>query len=147
MKRVYLLALITLSVLLAAVAPVQAQGTGSHSKTPVNWQQRDTAIYVVSTLNLLTHRPNGTTQQWLQRLQITLLDVYADSNQAGLYFIALERADGSTAGTLAYELGWAKPRRIAWQAGHGIPAVSAAIAQAYRTDTKTLIGSFTSTLP
>jgi hypothetical protein len=133
--------------LAASVVPVHAQGSGSSGKSPVNWQQRDTANYVVSTLNLLGRSRGHTIQQVFQRLNITRIDVYADSSQSALYFIELKRDDGSTAGSLAYQMGWRKPRRISWSAGRTVPAVATTIAQAYKTDTKTLIGSFTSTLP
>jgi hypothetical protein len=141
--------LVTLAILGLAVTvvPVHAAESGSHGKSPVNWQQRDTAVYVVSTLNLLGRTQNHTVQQMFQRLNITHLDVYADNVQANLYFIELRRDDYTTAGSLAYEMGWSKPKRISWPAGKSIPAVTSAIAQAYRTDDKTLIGSFTSTLP
>lgn len=130
-----------------SVLPVHAQGSGAHGKSAVNWQQRDTAVYVVSTLNLLGHTKNHTVQQMFQRLNITRIDVYADTDQAGLYFIELMRDDTSTAGTLAYQLGWPKPKRISWSAGKTIPTVAGTIVQAYKTDSKTLIGTFTSPLP
>jgi hypothetical protein len=141
-----LVALVILG-LTATVVPVHAAGSGSHGKSPANWQQRDTAVYVVSTLNLLGRTQNHTVQQVFQRLNITHLDVYADNDQPNLYFIELKRDDDTTAGSLAYEMGWSKPKRISWPAGKSIPVVSSVIAQAYRTDDKTLIGSFTSTLP
>jgi hypothetical protein len=131
----------------ASVVPVHAQGSGSQGKTPVNWQQRDTATYVVSTLNLLGRTRNHTIQQVFQRLNITRIDVYADNVHPNLYFIELQRDDGSTAGSLAYQMGWRKPERISWAAGKSIPSVAATIAQAYKTDDRALIGSFTSTLP
>jgi hypothetical protein len=133
--------------LAAWVVPVHAQGSGSQGKSPVNWQQRDTATYVVSTLNVLGRTRTHTIQQVFQRLNITRIDVFADSAHANLYFIELQRDDGSTAGSLAYQMGWRKPRRISWPAGRTIPAVATTIAQAYKTDARTLIGSFTSTLP
>lgn len=141
-----LLALSALA-LAASLTPVHAQGSGAHGKTPVNWQQRDTAVYVVSTLNLLGHTGRHTVQQLFQRLHITHIDVYADTAQSDLYFIELQRDDMSTAGVLGYRMGWSRPKRISWPAGKTVPAVTAAIAQAYRTDEKTLIGTFTSTLP
>lgn len=131
----------------ASVVPTHAQGSGSHGKSPINWQQRDTAIYVVSTLNLLGRTQNHTVQQLFQRLNITRLDVFADTDQRDLYFIELKRDDGTTAGSLAYQLGWAKPKRVSWSAVKSIPVVAGSIAQAYKTDDKALIGSFTSTLP
>jgi hypothetical protein len=130
-----------------SVVPVHAQGSGAHGKSPVNWQQRDTAMYVVSTLNLLGHTKHHTVQQVFQQLNITRIDVYADTNRADLYFIELKRDDMSVAGSLAYQLGWSKPKRISWSAIKSIPTVATSIAQAYKLDSKTLIGTFTSSLP
>jgi hypothetical protein len=143
-RRLFVLSALGFAV---SVVPVHAQGNGSHAKSPVNWQQRDTAIYVASTLNLLSHTKNHTVQQVFQRLNITHIDVYADNDQSNLYFIELKRDDSSTAGTLAYQLGWPGPKRISWSAGKTLPTVSAQIAQAYKSDSKTLIGTFTSPLP
>jgi hypothetical protein len=147
MRTIGRLVALTVLGLAATVVPVHAEGSGSHGKSPVNWQQRDTAVYVVSTLNLLGRSQNHTVQQVFQRLNITQLDVYADDDHTNLYFIELKRDDSTTAGSLAYEMGWSKPKRISWSAGKNIPAVTGTIAQAYRTDDKTLIGSFTSNLP
>jgi hypothetical protein len=146
MRTIRRLTLFLVFGLAASVAPVHAQGSGSHGKSPISWQQRDTAVYVVSTLNLLGRRGNHTVQQAFQRLNITRIDVYADSAQNNLYFIELKRDDGTLAGSLAYQIGWLKPKRIAWPAGRTIPVVAGTIARAYRADSKTLIGSFTSTL-
>jgi hypothetical protein len=147
MRTIGRLVVLAVLGLAASVVPVHAEGTGSHSTSPVNWQQRDTAVYVVSTLNLLGRTQSHTVQQLFQRLNITHLNVYADNDQMNLYFIELKRDDSTTAGSLAYKMGWPKPKRISWSAGKSIPAVSSVIAQAYRTDDKTLIGAFTSTLP
>lgn len=147
MKSIRRLVILLVFGLAASVAPVHAQESGSHGKSPVNWQQRDTAVYVVSTLNLLGRTRNHSVQRVFQRLNITHLDVYADSAQANLYFIELKRDDSTTVGALAYQMGWSKPKRISWAAGKRIPSVAGAIVQAYRMDAKTLIGSFTSTLP
>jgi hypothetical protein len=147
MRTIRRLVVLLVLCLAASVVPVHAQGSGSHGNSPVNWQQRDTAVYVVSTLNLLGRTRNHTVQQVFQRLDITRFDVYADSAQAGLYFIELKRDDSTTVGSLAYQMGWPKPKRISWSTGRTIPSVATAIAQAYKTDAKTLIGSFTSTLP
>lgn len=138
--------LIGIAGLLATFGPTYAAGN-SIRPTASDWQQHDTAVYVVSTLNLLGHARNHTVQQMFQHLNITRIVVYADNDQANLYFIELKRDDSSTAGILAYQLGWTKPKRISWSAGKAIPSVNSGIAQAYRTDSKTLIGTFTSTLP
>src|SRR5947209_17878375 len=147
MKTIRRLLILSALGFAVSVVPVHAQGSGAHGNVPVNWQQRDTAVYVVSTLNLLGHTKNRTVQQMFQHLNITRIVVYADNDQANLYFIELKRDDSSTAGTLAYQLGWPHPKRISWSAGKTIPTVTSGIAQAYKTDSKTLIGTFTSTLP
>ena len=142
----FILPSILLTIGLAtSISPVEARGSGA-AKSTVNWQQRDTAVYVASTLNLLGRSRNHTVQALFQRLNITRIDVYADTQQHDLYFIDLKQLDGAIAGSLAYEMGWAKPKRIEWTAARTVPTVSASIVQAYKTDAKTLIGSFTSAL-
>jgi hypothetical protein len=142
-----LMALCALGLAVAA-GPAYAAGTGPRAAQPaVNWQQRDTAVYVVSTMNLLNRTGGHTITQVLAHLGVAHLDVYADTAQANLYFIELKRADGSIAGVLAYQMGWPKPKRVVWSTGRTVPAVDPRIAQAYRTDPRTLIGTFTSTTP
>jgi hypothetical protein len=82
------------------------------------------------------------------RLGIRHFNVYADSAVTDLYYIDLVRADGSVFGTLAYKMGWQKP--MSASAGTDrlhIARATDAIVSGYHTDRKTLIGSFTSTLP
>lgn len=111
---------------------------------PVNWQQRDTAVYVVSTLNLLTNRRGRLV---IQRLHPTQFDVFSDTGKQDLYFIQVRRASASVA-VFAYQMGWARPQLISMAAPHsGVRAASDAMAQSFRTDPKQLIGSFTSTTP
>ncbi len=147
MRTIYRLCAISLIGLALSTVPVRADGTTSHSSSSVNWQQHDAAVYVVSTLNVLGRTHGGSIQQTLQRLNVAHIDVYSDTVLSGLYFLELKRDNGSIVGSLAYEMGWPKPRRVSWSSGKGVPTVSPQIVQAYKTDPKTLIGSFTSTLP
>ncbi|HEX6509443.1 MAG TPA: hypothetical protein VF221_17580, partial [Chloroflexota bacterium] len=94
MKSVRLLGLLFALGLAVSTAPAYADGTASHSKAVVNWQQRDTAVYVVSTLNLLNRSRSHTMQQVLQGLGVTHIDVYADNARPDLYFIELMHDDG-----------------------------------------------------
>jgi hypothetical protein len=147
MKTFYrIIAVVCIGLAVSAV-PAHAQTSSSHPSSSINWQQHDTAVYVVSTLNLLGRSHGGNIQQVLQRLNVSHIDVYADTVQSNLYFIELKRDSGALVGSLAYEMGWAKPRRVTWSAGKGVPTVDPAIVQDYRVDAKALIGSFTSTLP
>ena len=122
----------------AASGPPQPQGQP-------NWEQRDTAIYVVSTLNLL-RTPSG--QLVVNRLNVSRFDVYADVVKEGLYFIQLYAKSGPLVGSVAYQLGWAKPQALSRSVGRlGVDRASRVVWHAYRADHKQLIGSFTSTVP
>jgi hypothetical protein len=122
----------------AAGGPAQPQGQPS-------WQQRDTAVYVVSTLNLL-RAPDG--QLIVAKLNAARFDVYADLSRDDLYFIELRARGGAPIGAFAYQLGWAKPQALSRSLGRlGIDRASRIVFRAYRMDHKQLIGSFTSTVP
>jgi hypothetical protein len=137
-----------LACVLATVAPAHAAGNGQRQQK-VNWNQRDTAVYVVSTINLVRSRSGKALATALAgKLDVTRYVVYDDSALTDLYFVELKRDDGSVAGTLAYQLGWPKPRTVTQSLTKlGVAAASADIADAYHTDPKVLIGSFSSTLP
>lgn len=115
----------------------------------VNWNQHDTAVYVVSTLNLLrTRRGQPVTTILARRLNVTHYDVYADQSAQSLYFIQLRRDDGAVVGAFAYHMGWAKPIGISGSGRRLVRSrIIARIVHAYNGDNKLLIGSFTSTLP
>ena len=131
------LAMSTLSVH-AASGPVQPQGQPS-------WQQRDAAVYVVSTLNLL-RTPSG--QLMVVKLSVARFDVYADLSRDDLYFIELRARGGTPIGALAYQMGWTKPQALSRSLGRlGIAHATRTVFRAYRLDEKQLIGSFTSTVP
>jgi hypothetical protein len=124
-------------------------GAHSQQKSTIDWSTHDTAVYVVSTVNLLRNRagrPLG--WQLRHRLGVRRYNVYADGAVTDLYFIDLVKTDGTLVGSLAYKMGWVKPMSLspAFDA-MGIPRAADAIASGYKLDKKTLIGSFTSTLP
>lgn len=133
---------------MTGVLPAHAAGEGSHDKV-INWDQRDTAVYVVSTLNLLhTHAGKPITDVLSRKLHVARYDIYADSAVANLYFIQLRRDDGSVAGVFAYEIGWSKPMLVSLSVRRALARRAPdKLSQEYRTDPKQLIGSFTSTLP
>lgn len=128
-----------------AAAPVAA---APHSQ-PVDWSQQDTAVYVVSTLNVLhTHRGKPVVGVLARRLQVTRFEVWVSLTTSDLYFILLKRADGSTAGQLAYQMGWPRPMSLGASTDRlGIRRAPDKVATAFRADPKQLIGTFTSTLP
>lgn len=115
----------------------------------VNWNQHDTAVYVVSTLNLLRTRSGRPfTSIWEHRGRVTHFDIYADSSQDNLYFIEMKRSDNSMVGALAYQMGWDKPRTVTPSiTKFHIPSAPDRVIQSYQSDVKTPIGSFTTTLP
>ena len=129
-------------------APAYAAGTGSRQHE-TNWNQRDTAIYVVSTLNLVrTTGGRPFAQAVSSDMDVTHFDVYADLDRNGLYFIQLKRDDDSVAAVLAYQMGWLKPKSVT-TVGHrfGLRPAAWPIVQAYKGDTKGFMQSFASTMP
>lgn len=145
MRRTLSAFLVALVGLTATVAPVAAASAGKGT----DWNQRDTAIYVVSTLNLLhTTKGHPDAEIFSHRMHVARYNVYADSSKASLYFVQLKRGDGSVAGVLAYQMGWVRPKAVTNFADRlNISRSSSEIRDAYSRDAKQLIGSFTSTLP
>ena len=132
-------------LLLPAVTAHAAQ-----SKTSTqNWSQHDTAVYVVSTLNVLhSHRGKSTVAIMSRRLGVARFDVLDDLSSSDMYFIQLKRANGDVVGSFAYQMGWPKPMSLSPVFNRfGIPTAPDKVANAFRSDPKQLIGSFTSTLP
>ena len=145
MSRILLALFSVLLGLVLWAVPAHAAGTPTSPPSPITWQQRDTAVYVVSTLNLV-RTPAG--QPLVEKLNAARFDVYADLARADLYFIILRSRDGSVVGAFAYQLGWAKPRSISRSTRLlGIERAPRSVVLAFRTDHKQLIGSFTSTMP
>lgn len=140
--------LIGIAGLLATFGPTYAAGN-SIRPTASDWQQHDTAVYVVSTLNLLhTRHGQPVAQVFAHRLGVTRYDVYGDLNSKDLYFIELKRASGSLAAVFGYRMGWIRPVAVLFT-NHVLRAAKATpdVAEAYRSDNKQLIGTFQSTLP
>lgn len=151
MRRVIAVLLVGMSgVLLNSIPALAAHhDPGRRNESVTNWGQRDTAVYVVSTLNLLHMRGGRPVVPMLDhRLSVTHFDVFADQSEPGMYFINLKRDDGSVAGSFVYQMGWAKPQLLkidlTRQVAH---RASASIRQEFHTDPKMLIGIFNSTLP
>jgi hypothetical protein len=130
------------------VLPVSAAGGTTHQHA-VDWNQHDTAVYVVSTLNVLrTHHGQPAAAIMAHRFNIVRYEVWNDLSNNDLYFILLKRADGTVAATLAYQMGWPQPLGLSRPLGRiGVHAAPVAVVTAFHTDPKQLIGSFTSTLP
>jgi hypothetical protein len=130
------------------IAPVFAAGSGP--VTPPDWQKHDTAVYVVSTLNLL-HGPKGEPAALvLQRAGVTDYDVYADRAVPNLYFIELGfagvgRAPEQPAPTLVYRLGWKLPRSVTPRVANlRIRLAPRSLIHAAQTDPRDLLATFTS---
>jgi hypothetical protein len=140
---------IGVSAIFVGSLPALAAGGPTHVQKTTNWATHDTAVYVVSTLNLLrTKSGQPMSQAFARKLRVVRYDVYADNVNNNLYFIDLKRATGSLAGAFAYQMGSVKP--VAILLNHRVGRVNHAsdqISLAYKTDPRTLIGSFTSTLP
>lgn len=139
---------------LAGDSSAQPRPEGSKSGQPAKrehsskWDARDTAVYVVSTLNLL-HTPQGRPlSATLLHKGITNYDVYADNARADLYFVELVRDNGEVAGAVAYRMGWLKPVSVSTLTDQlGVSKAQDDIVHAYASDDKQLLDSFTSTLP
>jgi hypothetical protein len=136
-------------VLCSTALPAFAAGDSTHSSQNANWDRRDAAIYVVSTINLL-HTKDGRPVSSLltDKYGIAHFEVYSDLNAPDLYFIQLRREGGGLAGALAYQMGWQMPASISSLTNRlGVHDASRKYRQAYKSDPKQLQGSFTSTLP
>ena len=148
MYRFAAIVLLGLAGLITPGVTVAPAAAAPHSQ-PVDWSQHDTAVYVVSTLNVLrTHRGKPVAAILARRLQVSRFEVWLSLNTSDLYFILLKRADGSTAGQLAYQMGWPRPMSLSPATDQlSIRKAPDKIATAFRSDPKQLIGTFTSTLP
>src|SRR5437660_713957 len=95
-------ALLSLGV---SVGSASANQKGTRSHHPINWQQRDTALYVVSTINVLrTTDGRAASSVFPTQLQVIRYNVLADLTTPDLFFIKMRRDDGSVAGILAYKM-------------------------------------------
>lgn len=148
MKRGLVVALLATAGTVFSVMPASA--ASRNSPPPVtNWNQHDTAVYVVSTLNLLHTKGGKSVVSMLSnRFDVEHYNVYADQNVPNMYFIELVRTDTTVADVFAYQMGWPKPRGMSKKSANwGSHRASSRITQEYKSDPKQLIGSFDSTLP
>jgi hypothetical protein len=123
--------------------------TASAHRIMSSWDRRDSAAYVVSTLNLVHCRDGRPLAPILsQRYPGARYDVFVDQQISNLFFIEPRRADGSTVGALAYQLGWLAPMSVtsSLSALH-VRSAPAAVYSEFRTDAKQFIGTFSSTVP
>ncbi|MGH2448153.1 MAG: hypothetical protein ACRDFS_06065 [Chloroflexota bacterium] len=120
-----------------------------HRDTRGDWQQRDTAVYVVSTLNVVrVDHGHPLVSVLHRRMGVTRFAVYADQLESDLYFIDVLGENGRTAGALAYQMGWKKPRSITFSIERfGVRLAPWFDRQAYRTDSKDMLGTFDTTRP
>lgn len=142
---------IPFGVVNAAKAPHHEShvATSLRSTQQVSWQRRDTATYVVSTINLLrTDQGRPLTNVVEYRMDVSRYAIFADDDVPGLYFIQLKRGTGSVAGTLAYHMGWPTPLSLSRRLSTlGIDPAPPAVWQADKTDHMTFLGAFSSSLP
>lgn len=140
-----------------SMAPLPARAAGhihpsqGHTgrQSSIDWTTYDTAVYVVSTINLLRTRDGRPVVPVLTHaLGVRQYDVYADIDEPRLYFIDLRKADGTPVGSLVYRMGAQKPMSLMSRLNRiGISRAPAWMVMEYRTDKETLIGSFSSTIP
>ncbi len=132
---------------LMVAAPANAAHRRANQAT-VNWAQHDTAVYVVSTLNLLrSDTGQSMTSVFKNQLHVKRYMVEADTVVPDLYFIELVSKSHAVVGTFAYKMGWQKPMAVTDFGVVGLPHAAADIVTAFRTDHRTKVGTFTSTLP
>lgn len=114
-----------------------------------NWQRRDTATYVVSTLNLLrTNNGQSVTKVVQNRLDVSRYSIWGDRVVPGLYFIQLKRDTGSVVGVLAYQMGWVKPLSLTPRLDAlGVTPASREVQREYHHGHLVFLGAFTSSLP
>jgi hypothetical protein len=144
----------TLTIALSCVLlglTIAAPANAAHrraSQTSINWAQRDTAVYVVSTLNLLrTDTGQPITNLFKFQLHVKHYTVEADAVVPDLYFINLVNKSKTVVGTFAYKMGWQKPQAITEFAVASLPRAPADIVTAYRADRHLKVATFNSTLP
>lgn len=148
MSRIVVAALLTVACVGMAISPARAAGNGSHSEQQTYWKQQDTAVYVVSTLNLLRHDHTAFVTLATQKLKVARFAVYEDLDSTNVYFINLLRADGSRVGTLTYVMGWQLPRSLSSSLNkYGVHAAPDYLVTAYKTDSKRLMETFKTSLP
>lgn len=144
----YLALLFVAMATLVWASPTLAAKT-SHPAHDMNWQQHDTAVYVVSTLNLI-RAPNGSPISTLleSKLNVSEYRVFADLQDSDMFYVDVRRDNGSLVGTYVYQMGWLKPRALsAALIRYGAQAAPSKYFAEYHSDTKLLLGTFTSTLP
>jgi hypothetical protein len=130
---------------------VAAPANAAHRRdtaTRVNWAQHDTAVYVVSTLNLLRLQ-NGqpVTNLFKNQLHVKKYTVEVDTVVPDLYFIDLVNRSNANVGTFAYKMGWQKPEAITDFGVTTVPRATPEIVTAYRSDHRSKVATFNSTLP
>ena len=145
-RRLTLIAIVLIPLVAFFVSARGVTAAAHHSDS--SWNQRDRAVYVVSTLNLLhTRSGHPLITVFTHKLGVNHYDVYADEAVSDLYFVELRREDGTSAGALAYQMGWLAPMSVSPSLDRlHVRHAPAPAAAGYRTDAKQLIGSFTSTV-
>lgn len=114
-----------------------------------NWETRDTAVYIVSTLNLLRTRAGKPVVEVFERRDdVSKYVVLDDRRSQYLYFIELQRADGSVFGAYAFRMGWARPLAVTRSVSRfGVRLATPAVIAAYRSDPTVTLMAFPSPVP
>jgi hypothetical protein len=136
-------------VVLGAVYLSWKPTSASARHTLSKWELHDSAVYVVSTMNLARCNDRRLLTPILDhQFGVTHYDVYADQLTTGLFFIEPKRSDGSSAGALAYQMGWMAPQSVSsWLDALHMHRAPPEVSSAFKNDQKRLIGSFASTVP
>jgi hypothetical protein len=126
-----------------------AAGASAKLGNNANWGQRDTAVYVVSTLNVCrNHKGQPISTALQRRFLATKYSVLEDTKNQDLYFIEVKKDDDTVIGAYAYQMGWVKPQAITPALAHfGMRRATGDIAADYKSDPKVLMATFSSTRP
>lgn len=147
MFRLIAVTALTLAGLLAWTLPAHAAADGVVT-APGTFSDQDTAVYVVSTLNLVrTGDRQSLVSVLTERYGAVRFAVWEDL-VTQTFVIEAKRADGSNAAMLVYRLGWDKPYSYSrLTAALGVPRSPRGVEGHFRSHAKRLLGSFSSTLP
>jgi hypothetical protein len=155
MYRFVIIAVLILVGLLACAVPAHAADpaptsvpTPMATAAPFNWNEYDTAAYVVSTLNVVrTGDRRLLVPLMTAQYGVTRFAVWDDLQTDG-YVIQLKRASGVNVAQLVYKLGWDQAGSYSRLTDRlGVPRPPQAIEGHFRTHAKRLIGTFNATLP
>lgn len=112
----------------------------------MNWEERDRAVYVVSTLNapLCKSGRQLSTVLWTKD-GARLFDVLKSTVNGNLYYIQVRTASKTLLGVYAYEFGWKFPTGV--RSYHCVAKAQPGIVKGYGSKAWRFIARFRTTYP